>query len=88
LDRQKSLTKGLRSITREEFFEVAKVLVQNEGRNDGDYQMVKQLREKYPAYDEIFHMMATAAKKQDETAVLHLSGMLTTFRILLHIAEK
>ena len=49
----------------------------------------KKLRDKYPAYDEIFQMVLRAAReKPDEVAILHSIGMLSIFKILIYIAES
>ena len=81
--------KGLRSITREEFIEAVRLFAKKESI-DGkeEFHKDKQLREKYPAYDEVWQMLFDAAKGQEKAALLHALGMQSVFRILLHIAER
>ena len=88
MDPKKALMKGLRNITRDEFIEAAKLFAKKETIDDKEFHKDKQLREKYPAYDEILQMVFTAAKKQEKIALLHAVGMQSVFRILLHIAER
>ncbi len=80
--------RGLRNITREEFIEAAKLFANKESTDDKELDKEKQLREKYPAYDEVFQMAVRAAKGQEKIALLHALGMQAAFRILLHIAER
>ena len=56
MDPKKALMKGLRNITREEFIEAAKLVTKKESADDKELDKEKQLREKYPAYDEVFQM--------------------------------
>ena len=88
MDPKKALMKGLRSITREEFIEAAKVFAIEESIDEEEFHKDKQLREKYPAYDEVFQAVVKASKGQEKLALLHAVGMLSAFRILLHIAER
>ena len=81
--------KGLRSISRKEFIEAAQLFAQkNKEEELESFHADKYLRDKYPAYDEIFQMVLTAAKTvPNETALLHSMGMLSTIKILIQLAE-
>ena len=83
--------KGLRSISREEFTEVAKLFANKHSAEEVNlsFDDNKKLRDRYPAYDEVFQMAVRAAKERpDEVAILHSIGMLSIFKILIHIAES
>jgi hypothetical protein len=88
MDPKKALMKGIRSITRDEFIEAAKLFAEKESMDDKEFHKEAQLREKYPAYNEVCKMLVTAAKGQEKTVLSHALGMHSAFRILLHIAER
>jgi len=87
LDPKKALMKGLKSISREEFVGALRLFAKGEGGNYEDFDEDKQLRQKYPVYDEAFQMVLRAAQTAQKAHLLHASGMLSAFRILAHIAE-
>lgn len=88
MDPKKALMKGLRNITREEFIEAAKLFAKKESMDDKEFHKEEQLREKYPAYNEVCKMLVKAAKGQEKTLLSHALGMQSVLRILLHIAER
>ena len=88
MDPKKALMKGLKSISREEFIETARFFAEEEARNHKDFDKDKQLRQKYPVYDEVFQIVSKAAQTKEELPLLmHASGMVSALRVLLHIAE-
>jgi len=87
LDPKKALMKGLKSISRDEFVEALRLVAKGEGDNYKDFDKDKQLRQKYPVYDEVFQMVLRAAQTGQELPLMHASGMLSAFRILVHMAE-
>ena len=91
MDPKKALMEGLRSVSREEFIEVAKLFTNKYSgeKVNSSFDADKKLRDKYPAYDEVFQMVVRAAKEgPDKLAILHSIGMLSIFKILIHIAES
>ena len=87
MDPKKALMKGLKSISREEFIEAIRLFVKDEGGNYKDSDKDKQLRQKYPVYDEVFQMVVRAAQTGKELPLAHAFGVQSAFRILVHIAE-
>ena len=87
MDPKKALMKGLRSISREEFVEALRLFAKDEGGSLTDFDTDKQLRQKYPIYDEAFQMVSRAGQAGQELPLMHAFGMLSAFRILAHIAE-
>ncbi len=79
--------KGLKGISRDDLVETMRLFAQDKGGQHDDFDRDKQLRQKYPVYDEVFQMVLTAAKTGEELALTHALGMQSTFRILVHVAE-
>ena len=69
--------------------EAAKLFAQEiKDEKDEFFDADKNLREKYPFYEEAFQMLISGIKKNpDEKAMLHWVGIMSAFKILIHIAE-
>ena len=90
MDPKKALMKGLRSISRDEFIEAAKLFAEEiKDEKEASFDSDKSLREKYPVYDEAFQMLISGIRKNpDEKAMLHWIGIMSAIKMLIHIAER
>ena len=70
--------------------EAAKLFAEEiKDEKEGSFDADKNLRDKYPVYDEVSQMLISGIKKNpDEKAMLHMIGMMSAFKILIHIAER
>ena len=87
MDPKKALMKGLKGISRDDFIETMRLFAKEKGGQHEDSERDKQLRQKYPVYDEVFQMVLRAGKTGEELALMHAFGMQSAFRLLVHIAE-
>ena len=87
MDPKKALMKGLKSISRDDFVEALRLFVKDEDGVYKDFDKDKQLRQKYPLYEEVAQMVFRAAHTGEQPRLMHALGVQSAVKILVHIAE-
>jgi hypothetical protein len=89
LNPTKALKKGLMSITEDDIMNALNFVKDKENPND-EVDNLQQLKDKYPFYRRIMAMsVATVSEGEgNEIQMAYASGLVTTCRILIKIAEN